>query len=128
MRILLAVVMLSNTAIFFLAALLHAGITLGRLHEPEIIPATIVEAICGIFLAWGTMAILANWARQWRFALIGNLVALGGVLLGMAALAAGKGPRTPTNDLHHRIMLALIAAGVIILFLTRSNTRRGRIF
>jgi hypothetical protein len=116
-------VMLSNAVIFFFAALLHAGIALGRFHEPEIVPATIVEAICGTFLAWGTMAVLANWARQWRFALIGNLVALGGVLLGMAALAAGKGPRTGSNDLYHRLMLALILAGVVILLLIRNKAR-----
>jgi hypothetical protein len=43
-----------------------------------------------------------------------------GVLLGIAALAAGRGPRTASNDLYHRIMLALIAAGLLILFFGRS--------
>jgi hypothetical protein len=128
MRTLLAVVMASDAALFFFAGLLHAGVRLGEFHEPQIIPATIVEAICGLFLAWGAVAVLANWASQWRFALIANMVALGGVVLGMASLAAGKGPRTATNDLHHRIMLALTAASVIILLLTRNNTGRGRTF
>jgi hypothetical protein len=126
MRILLAVVMISNAALFFFASLLHVGIVVGRLHEPQIIPATVVEVICGIFLACGTMAVLANWARQWRCALIGNLVALGGVVLGMASLAAGKGPRTASNDLYHRLMLALIVAGVVILFLIRNKVRSIR--
>jgi hypothetical protein len=123
MRILLAVVMISNSAFFFCCALLHAGIGLGGLHEPRIIPATIVEVICGIFLASGALAVIDHWPRQWRFALIGNLVALGGVLLGMAALAAGKGPRTASNDQHHRLMLILIVAGVVILFLMRNSVR-----
>jgi hypothetical protein len=123
MRILLAVVMILNAALFFFCALQHAGIALGRFHEPRIIPATIVEVICGIFLAWGALALFNHWASQWRFALIGNLIALGGVLLGMAALAAGKGPRTASNDLHHRLMLLLIAASVIILFLMRNSAR-----
>jgi len=123
MRILLAVVMISNAVVFFFAAVLHAGIALGALHEPRIIPATIVEVICGISLAWGIVAVFNHWASQWRFALIGNLVALGGVLLGMAALAAGKGPRTASNDLYHRSMLVLIAASVVILLLTRNSAR-----
>jgi hypothetical protein len=38
----------------------------------------------------------------WNIALIGNVVALGGVLLGMVALAAGRGPRTASNDFYHR--------------------------
>jgi|SRR5215472_3110848 len=123
MRILLAAVMISNAVVFFFAAVLHAGIALGGLHEPRIIPATIVEVICGISLAWGIVAVFNHWVSQWRFALIGNLVALGGVLLGMAALAAGKGPRTASNDLHHRLMLVLIAASVVILLLMRNRAR-----
>jgi hypothetical protein len=126
MRILLAVVMISNAALFFFASLLHAGIIVGRLHEPQIIPATVVEAICGTFLARGALAVLHHWASERRVALIGNLVALGGVLLGMASLAAGKGPRTANNDLYHRLMLILIAASVVILFLVRNKARSLR--
>jgi len=123
MRILLAVVMTLNTALFLFAALLHAGVALGRLHEPQIIPATIVEVICGTFLARGALAVLNHWASEWRVALIANLVALGGVVLGMVSLAAGKGPRTASNDLYHRLMLILIAASVVILFLIRNSSR-----
>lgn len=123
MRILLAVVMISNTALFFFCALLHAGVAVGRFHEPQIIPATIVEVICGIFLAWGALAVFDQWASQWRFALIGSLVAFGGVVLGMAALVAGRGPRTASNDLYHRLMLVLIVASVVILFWMRNSAR-----
>jgi hypothetical protein len=41
------------------------------------------------------------------------------VLSGIAALAAGAGPRTASNDLYHRMMLALIAITVLILFLRK---------
>jgi len=61
---------------------------------------------------------------RWRVALIANFVALGGVLLGIAALAAGAGPRTPSNDLYHRIMLVLIGASLLILFSARSVLNR----
>ena len=50
---------------------------------------------------------------------------LGGVLLGMAALAAGWGPRTASNDLYHHIMLALIGASLLILFFARSALGRN---
>ena len=48
-----------------------------------------------------------------------QLGCLGGVLLGIAALAAGAGPRTASNDLYHRMMLILIGAAVLILFFGR---------
>ena len=62
----------------------------------------------------------------WRTALITNLVALAGVLLGIIALAAGAGPRTASNDLYHRIMLILIGASLVILFSARSGLHPGR--
>jgi hypothetical protein len=45
-----------------------------------------------------------------------NLVALGGVLLGIFTLATGRGPRTASNDLYHHIMLVLIGASLLLLF------------
>ena len=114
MRLALAVLMLSNAGLFFFGALQHAGISIGRFHEPYILPAAIVESVCGVALAWGGAAVLAGW-RGWGMALVGNLVALGGVLLGKAALAAGRGPRTASNDLYHNIMLVLIGIGISLL-------------
>lgn len=63
-------------------------------------------------VVWGAEAV-----RRGSFwpALAGNLLALGGVVLGIAALAAGAGPRTASSDLYHRMMLGLIAACVLIL-------------
>ena len=60
-----------------------------------------------------------------RTALIGNVIALGGVLLGMAALAVGRGPRTASNDLYHRIMLALARVALLILFFAKSVLNRS---
>ena len=65
--------------------------------------------------------ILRRRKHAWRAGLIANLVALGGILLGMAALAAGAGPRTQSNDLYHLIMLALVGAAVILLFTRRRS-------
>ncbi len=125
MRTALGVIMISNATLFLFGAVQHAGIPIGRFHEPEIIPAAVVESICGSFLLWGSIAIFAHLSNDWKVALIGNLVALGGVLLGMAALAAGRGPRTASNDLYHRIMLVLIVASLLILFSAKSALQRN---
>ena len=123
MRAALFVVMMSNAALFLFGALQHAGIAIGRFHEPKIIPAAVVETICGLLLLSGS--ILGYFFGRWNFALIGNLVALAGVLVGIAALAAGRGPRTASNDLYHRVMLILIGASLLILFFARSALPRN---
>jgi hypothetical protein len=124
MRIFLGCVMIANAALFFFGALQHAGIAIGRFHEPRIVPATIVESFCGLSLIWGVAAVFFHSHVAWRTAVIANLIPLGGVLLGMAALAAGRGPRTASNDLYHHTMLVLIAASLLILFLARSLNQR----
>jgi hypothetical protein len=113
MRWLLAVLMLTNAAVFVFGGLLHAGVALGSLHEQRIVPASIVEVLCALALYWGAAAVLKQSPKVWRNAFIGNLIAVLGVLIGIIALAGGAGPRT----LYHRIMLALAIAAVVILLL-----------
>ncbi len=96
--------MIANAALFFFGAVQHAGVAIGSFHEPRIIPAAIVETLCGLSLLWGATALF----RDSR-------------VLGIAALAAGAGPRTASNDLYHRIMLLLVGASVLILFFGRSR-------
>jgi hypothetical protein len=52
--------MIMNAAIFFFGGVQHAGITLGQFHEPIIIPAAIVESVCGLCLSWGAIALFRN--------------------------------------------------------------------
>ena len=111
--------MLANAALFFFGAIQHAGVALGPFHEPNIIHATIVETVCGLALLCGALALPCNWKKSWGAALTGNLIALAGVLLGMAALAIGAGPRTASNDLYHCLMLILIALATVALFFQR---------
>jgi len=117
--------MSANAALFFFGSVQHAGINVGPFHEPLIIPAAIVEALCGLCLSWGAIALFRGSRRRWVIALITNLVALVAVLLGMAALAIGAGPRTASNDLYHRTMMILIAAVILILFFGRARLRQG---
>jgi len=115
MKPLLTALMLGNTALFVFGALQHAGVAIGSLHEPVILSASVVELFSALALSWGAAAILKQSPKAWRAAFIGNLVPVIGVAIGMAALAAGVGPRTATNDLYHKIMLALAAASLVIL-------------
>jgi hypothetical protein len=124
MRTLLGLLMVANAALFIFGAVQHIGFAIGPFHEPRIIPAAIVETICALSLLLGATAVLSQSINLWRTALITNLVALGGVLLGIAALAVGAGPRTASNDLYHRIMLVLIGASVVVLFYGRSILHR----
>jgi ABC-type Fe3+ transport system permease subunit len=92
------------------------------MNRPLFQPA-IVESLCGLALLWGAIALFRNLKTRWLVALITNLFALAGVLLGVAALAAGAGPRTASNDLYHRMMLILIAASLVILLFARLELR-----
>jgi len=117
--------MIANAALFLFGAVQHAGVAVGPFHEPPIIPAAIVETLCGLCLLWGAIALFRDSRLRWRVALITNFVAFGGLLLGIAALAAGAGPRTASNDLYHRMMLILIGAVCLILFFGRSRLNQG---
>jgi hypothetical protein len=70
--------MLGNAALFLSGALQHAGVAIGPLREPVIIPASIVELLCALVLIWGAAAVLIRSHKAWRAVLIGNLVAIAG--------------------------------------------------
>jgi hypothetical protein len=92
MKALLTALMLCNVALFVFGALQHAGVTIGSLHEPTIIPASVVEALCAVALSCGAAAVTKHSLNAWRAACTGNLVAIVGVVIGMVALAMGAGP------------------------------------
>ena len=119
-----ALVMLINAAFFFFGAIQHAGVAVGHFHEPVIIPAAIVESLCGVSLLWGGTALLRSSKPSWRVAWIANGIALAGVVLGMIALALGAGPRTTSNDRYHLVMVILITAALFLLLLSRRRSDR----
>ena len=125
MKTVAGLLMIANAMLFVFGGVQHVGVPIGRFHEPLIIPAAIVEILCALCLLWGAISLLRGSTMGWRVALIANLIALGGVLLGIAALASGAGPRTASNDLYHRIMLTLIGAALLILFFGRSQINQG---
>jgi len=117
MRHTVAGLMLANAVVFLFGAAQHGGISIGPLREPVLPPASIVETLCALCLICGGMAALTRSRRAWQAALAGNLVAIAGVIIGMVALAIGAGPRTASNDLYHRIMLALAGAAILLLLI-----------
>ncbi|HMK28178.1 MAG TPA: hypothetical protein VK473_00740 [Terriglobales bacterium] len=117
--------MSANAALFVFGAVQHLGLTMGPFHEPHIIPAAMVESLCALALIAGVIAIKRR-SRRWGVAVTANVVAICGVVLGIIALAAGRGPRTASNDLYHRIMLTLAGASLVILFAARSALKRSQ--
>jgi hypothetical protein len=113
-------------ATFFCGALLHAGvqIPLGLvvLAEPTIIPATIVEGLCGLALAVAAFAVFTYKSSAWTAAFAAHAFALGGVLLGITALAIGAGPSTELNTIYHRVMVVALVAVLALLLSPAGRT------
>lgn len=89
---------------FLVGALLHLGwrIPLGFtvLAEPKILPATVVEGLCGLALAAAAIAVFTSMRWAWTAAFAAHSFSFGGVLLGMGALAVGAGPSTELNAIY----------------------------
>jgi lysylphosphatidylglycerol synthetase-like protein (DUF2156 family) len=96
------------------------------LAEPRIIPATIVEGLCGLGLAIGAYAVLTGRGWAWSAVTGAHAFALGGVLLGITALALGAGPSTELNTVYHRVMLVALVAGMIVLLTPVARAALGR--
>ena len=121
----ITVLMVAEAVTFLLAALLHLGIPLG-LSEPRIIPAAIVEGLCGLFLAVSAYAVVARTTWAWMAALAANLFAVAGVLLGITALALGAGPSTEANTIYHRVILGVLVVVLVLLATPGARAALGR--
>jgi hypothetical protein len=121
----ISVLMVAEALTFLLAALLHLGIPLG-LSEPRILPAAIVEGLCGLLLAGSTYAVVARTTWAWGVALATHLVAVAGVLLGITALALGAGPSTVANTIYHRVILGVLIVVLVGLSTPAARTALGR--
>src|SRR5260370_1202701 len=65
---LVTALMLANAALFLFGAIQHSGVAIGSLHEPVIIPASIVETLCALALIWGAVAVLTGSPKARRAA------------------------------------------------------------
>jgi hypothetical protein len=110
---------------FLCFALLHLEVRIpvdfAIIEEPRRPVAVIVEGLAAVVLALGASAVLTRRTWAWVAATGAHAVALAGVLWGMVAIAAGRGPHTQLNDTYHRVMVVVLGAGLILLL-----TRPGR--
>jgi hypothetical protein len=119
-------------ATFVVAVVLHLDVEIplgfAVLDEPRRPVAVLVEGVAGIVLAAGAFAIFARTTGAWAAVTGAHAVAFAGVLWGMVAVAAGRGPHTQLNDSYHRVMVVLLAATLILLLtpLGRNSLRRER--
>jgi hypothetical protein len=113
LAVLVGALLVVEAGSFLLFAALHAGVPIG-LTEPRIIPAAIVESLCGILGATAAAAVLGGRAWAWLAALTAQVIAIGGVLLGITTLALGLGPNSALNFVYHRAILALLGVGLIV--------------
>lgn len=129
-RGILTFVIIVEALTFFFFGFLHSGVRLplglAVLHEPRIIPAMIGESLCGLILAGSALSIAAYKSWAWEASVIAHIFSIGGVLLGMAALVAGRGPRTELNDIYHRIILIVLVVILIYLLTPAGKSVLGR--
>jgi hypothetical protein len=100
------VLLVLETLAFLCFALLHLGVRIplgfAVLQEPQRPYAVIVEGVAAILLALAATAAFTRRTWAWAAATAAHAVALAGVLWGMIAIAAGRGPHTQLNDTFHR--------------------------
>jgi hypothetical protein len=112
------------------AVLLHVGVEIplgfAVLEEPRRPVAVLVEGMAGLLLGLGALAVFTRRTRAWAAVTGAHAVALAGVLWGMVAVAAGRGPHTPLNDTYHRVMVVLLAATLLLLLTPLGRASLGR--
>lgn len=104
--------LLLHALIFLLFALLHAGLPLGPVREPVIVPATIVETLCAAAMLTGAYGALSGRAWAWDGLIYTQSAALGGVMLGILSLAFGPAVATGLLTWYHSAMALALAAGL----------------
>ncbi|WP_327590141.1 hypothetical protein OHA25_26305 [Nonomuraea sp. NBC_00507] len=99
--------------VFFAAMLLHSGVALGPLTQPVIIPASIVETVCSLAMLAGSYGALSGREWAWDGLIYTHAAALGGVLMGMLAIAMKPGAEATTLLLwYHGTIAAALAGGL----------------
>ncbi|MFB9200534.1 hypothetical protein ACFFV7_04965 [Nonomuraea spiralis] len=119
----LGVLSLVYALIFFGAALLHAGTPAGPLTQPAIVPAVIVETLCAVGLLAGGYGALTRRPWAWDGLIRAHAGALGGVLIGILALALRPSAATALTTWFHDTMAILLAGGLAAAFYA-SRSRR----
>ncbi|HEU5198819.1 MAG TPA: ATP-binding protein [Ktedonobacterales bacterium] len=107
------VIVVCEAIVFLVAAALHTG----AFGVPQLIPAMIVEGLCGLgcILSAYVLFTQKRWAQ--KNALITQILILVAVLVGVTVITRDAGIRTPLNLGLHAVMLALILIALVLLAL-----------
>jgi hypothetical protein len=97
-----------EAVIFILASASHLGLPVPWLVGPRILPAAVIEGLCGLVILYGS---LHGGART---AFVCQTIAFAGVLLGLAALTLAGAPRYPITDLGQVVLLAALGPGLLL--------------
>ena len=120
------VLIVGEATTFLLATLLHLGIPVPLgFTQPQIIPAAIVEGLCGIFLAVSAYAVFAHKTWAWRVALAAHVFAVAGVLLGILATIRSSAGGEP-NFIYHRGILGVLIVVLVLLATPPARAALGR--
>jgi hypothetical protein len=108
-----------DTVALVFAAALHvdgASVSVGNtvFTEPQIVPAAVVEGLAAVLFGLGVYAVFATRVWAWTSAISAHIFAILGFLLGLYATRDGT---SPFNFTYHRVMLAIFAAGLLLLLL-----------
>jgi len=115
------VVILLEGITFWFAALLHSGANVLFFIEPQIIPAMIVEGLCGFFLLISAALVFTHKKVARKIAVAAHIFSIAGVVLGIVALTLGRGPTTILNYFYHRVILTVLLVMLIVLFSARAR-------
>jgi hypothetical protein len=122
--------MVSEALTFLIASALHRGVQIplgiATLAEPMIGPASIVETTCGVVLGIAAVTVLGGSRWGWLSSVAAHLISAGGVVLGIVALNAGRGPRTTSNDAYHLTILTALVIGLVLLATPPVRAALGR--
>jgi hypothetical protein len=94
--------------------------------EPKIVPAAMVEGLAGVLFAVGAYAVFAGRRWAWLVTVGAHVFAIAGFLVGIAAIAARRGPNVPFDYAFHRVMLSLFVASLVLVLLPIGRAALGR--
>jgi hypothetical protein len=108
---------------FLVFALLHVGVSVPGLSDRPIRAGAIAEAVLAISMAVAGAAVLLRATWAWAGAVAAHSLSVAGVLVGILAPRNGT---TELNFAYHRVILAVLVAGLVLLLLpgTRAAFRR----
>jgi hypothetical protein len=116
-------VVVCEAVVFWVASALHTG----AFGVPQLIPAMIVEGLCGIACVVLVYALFTRKAWMLRGAIGIQIFTLVSVLVGIFAISRSSNLWTPINVSLHAIMLVLILAAFAMLAIpaTRATLRNA---